>query len=400
MTLYSLSSNKEEYEIQNLDKIQAFQAVLEGALQDISNRTTPDDQRCIILSGGVDTCAILAAAEKLQISFHAAITVIIENVDDDVICQEDDHACPDRGFSKAAAQHYGLRHYIVRVTAQELMDTYLPSCTRALYTFDGMTLRNSLVVAAAFHKAAELGFKYAVVGDGADELLGGYSFMWGTEDQLPDEWKQKRNDMCRTWTFATAALAHMYNITSYSPYMEPNTVEWVLEHTAKSDCIGIRPIRLVHGGASLDHVTGKLLLRHAYDTVASWRRKDPIEVGSGITIIGHDEYWKDHLSEEDFITAQEQIRLKQGILIRSKEHLVNYRAFEAVFATSSMSEEEEPNEDNDNPRKSRFVPHPSTNKQFLPLGQGCVDCCFDIGDAKFCHICGAWPAQRNSIPTS
>ena len=41
-----------------------------------------------------------------------------------------------------------------------------------------LTLRNSLVVAAAMRAAAQLGYKSAVVGDGADELFGGYSFTW------------------------------------------------------------------------------------------------------------------------------------------------------------------------------------------------------------------------------
>ncbi len=27
---------------------------------------------------------------------------------------------------------------------------------------------------------------------------------------------------------------------------------------------------------------------------------DPIEVGSGITVIGHDEYWKDLISDREF----------------------------------------------------------------------------------------------------
>ena len=85
---------------------------------------------------------------------------------------------------------------------------------KVLATFDGMHLRNSLVVAAAMQKASGLGFKHAVVGDGADELFGGYSFMWGNADD-PAQWREKRDKMCSQWTFATSALAGMYGMDAH-----------------------------------------------------------------------------------------------------------------------------------------------------------------------------------------
>ena len=56
----------------------------------------------------------------------------------------------------------------------------------------------------------------------------------------------------------------------------------------------MRPIRLFYGDDVQDHTTGKVILREAYSTVSLWRRKDPIEMGSGATVIGHNTYWKDY----------------------------------------------------------------------------------------------------------
>ena len=81
-------------------KIEAFRSVFEAALSDIAARTA-EDERCLILSGGVDTCAILAAAKQLGVSFPAAVTVI---TGDD---------SPDQGFAVAAAKQHGIPHHLL-----------------------------------------------------------------------------------------------------------------------------------------------------------------------------------------------------------------------------------------------------------------------------------------------
>jgi len=343
-----------------MTKISDFQNLFESAIVDIAARTPDPEKRCIILSGGVDTCAILAAARTVNVTFAAAFTVI---------CGDDS---PDKGFATAAAKEHDIPHHIVELTPDDLVSIYLPKCIQLLHTFDGMTLRNSLVVAAVFHKASEMGFTDAIVGDAADELMGGYSFMWAHKD--PTEWKDKRDKMCREWTFATSALAKAYNLTSHSPYMDPKVVEWALENVEREDCIGTRPIRLFYGGEFLEHETGKLLLREAYETVSSWRRKDPIEVGSGVTVIGHNKYWKDRVADEEFETEAAKLK-ERGFIIQSKEYLVNFRAFESCYGPDGKG-------------------LPTTTR--LEIGQGCAGCCFDIGESMFCRICGAYPAQRSA----
>jgi len=339
-------------------KIEEFRSLFEEAILDIAAKTDPK-KRCLILSGGVDTCAILAAARNVGVTFEAGFTVSCVSTS------------PDHEFAAAAAKEHDLEHHILHITPDELVSNHLPDCVRELNTFDGMTLRNSLVVSAVFKKASEMGFTDAVVGDAADELFGGYSIMWGNEDN-PAEWKKKRDSMCRQWTFATVALAKFHNLTAHSPYMDPKVVEWALDSVERSDCIGIRPIQLYHGSEQMDHITGKILLREAYETVSSWRRKDPIEVGSGVTIIGKDEFWKSTIADDDF-QAEAKALQARGFNIKTKEYLVNFRIFEECFGLNG---------------------HKLPTAKRLEIGQGCAGCCFDIGAETFCRICGTYPAQR------
>lgn len=168
----------------------------------------------MILSGGVDTCAILDAAAAQDITFALAITVV------------SGEASHDDLYSKYAAHKHGLKHVIVKLTAEELVGSHLPKTIETLQVWDGMTVRNSFVSSAAFQEAQKHGLTDVLVGDAADERFGGYSFTWGKKDD-PVGRKEKNDSMCRQWTFATDDLAKSYGLVAHSPYMDQEPmVDW------------------------------------------------------------------------------------------------------------------------------------------------------------------------------
>lgn len=105
-------------------------------------------------------------------------------------------------------------------------------------------------------KLGDLLADLALTGDAADELLGGYSFTWGSEDPV---WSDKRAQMCSTWSFCaptiaaaigddnvastgSEAVAGTQQLNVFSPYMHSSFKEWALKHTAKSDCVAEREV--------------------------------------------------------------------------------------------------------------------------------------------------------------
>eukprot|EP00960_Hanusia_phi_P055278 762929-Hanusia_phi.AAC.1 len=107
-------------------------------------------KRCIILSGGVDTCAIVMACKDAGVRLDLAVSVSVSN-EDGVFEGTDEE------FVRKLAGAEGLELHYVHTSAMDLVSKVLPFCVKTLETFDPMDLRNSMVVALALHKAKELG---------------------------------------------------------------------------------------------------------------------------------------------------------------------------------------------------------------------------------------------------
>jgi asparagine synthase (glutamine-hydrolysing) len=143
-----------------------------------------------------------------------------------------------------------------------------------------------------------------------------------------------------------------------APYMDPEVVEFS------------RGLSKAEKVAEVDGVVhGKLLLRLAFPEVENrWRRKDPIEVGSGSRALTA--YFRDRVREKEYREEVDRIRREEGVTIRDPEHLAYYQTMREVFRDSA--------------------PVPRRGKD------PCRECGFDLPDPEsdFCVTCGAWPARE------
>ena len=193
-----------------------------------TTRTSDDKNRHgerklgILLSGGVDSCAMLHAAALSNIQFAAAITVSIVHPKSN----PESRAPDDESYAIEAARLYNeqllphgakMMHKIVRLTPAQLIETYSPPTIKALALWGYMETRNSLIISAALNGASAAGLTDIVTGDNADELFGGsYDCYFSKQYESDLEgWKEKRNSMADL-PFVTQKLAKAYDITVHS----------------------------------------------------------------------------------------------------------------------------------------------------------------------------------------
>ncbi|KAJ1859634.1 hypothetical protein LPJ73_001763 [Coemansia sp. RSA 2703] len=322
----------------------------------------------VLLSGGLDT-SIASEVVKLHVANRdssklcTAITLTIdpnENTlanSNNLFVQEPQ----DVVYARRIAHRLGLEHHILTPTLDELLKgEALDMCVSVLNTFDGMELRNAVVIATALIKAKELGCTRVLTGDGADELFAGYSFMHSMSD---DDLRRYTNNMVKTMSFCAIPLAEKLGIKVWSPFLDPRVIEY-----ATSERGGSKSSKV---GEFEGSVHGKLVLRKAFpEVVSAGRKKEPIECGSGTTVLPRLAEFL--VSDSVFHQEKQEALEKYDLVVRDKEHLLYFRRFKEVVL--------------DNPelvaRMRRYGP------------DTCPDCKFQLKDgSSFCNVCGLYPAR-------
>lgn len=304
-----------------------------AALLDAAIRSHPCE--AILFSGGLDTSIVASLAHR-----HGARLAVTVVTGDDA---------PDLAYATELADRLGLEHVILRRSLTDLAAT-LPDLIRALGTFDGMFLRNDVVVAEGLREIARRGLASCWTGDGADELFAGYSFVF---QKAPQEIERTIAHLADTMEFNGPRIGAAVGIEVRSPYLDPAVID--LARSLPGD-----ELVLEHAGERL----GKAPLRRAFaetlGTRHAYRRKDPIEIGSGATAL------KAFMSEQvdDFPREAARIFKEDGVRVRDAERVAYYRMYRDVFGA---------------PRADPAMP------------KECPDCHARGPEGTYCRVCGAYP---------
>ena len=245
-----------------------------------------------LLSGGLDT-SILAFLARPSVGFTVALKGSLAS---------------DLIYSEKIAKLLGIEHKKMEFTTKEALDT-LPEVIKILKTFD-LALPNDLSIYFALKLARESGIGSVMTGDGADELFAGYSYM---AELSPRDLGRYIRRLSQNWHFSASELGRALDVEISQPFLEEDFVRFALN---------ISPELKVKDGV------GKYILRKSFEGLLPaemvWRRKEPIEYGSGSTKLH--EVINNMVTDEEFQSATEEVDIK----FINKEHSFYWRIYNQV----------------------------------------------------------------------
>jgi asparagine synthase (glutamine-hydrolysing) len=273
---------------------------LRNKLKEAVGRSRADS---ILLSGGLDT-SILAFVARPSAGFTVALK---------------DSPASDLSYSEKIAKLLGIHRKKMEFTTEEALVT-LPDVVGILKTFD-LALPNDLSIYFALKLAWENGISSVMTGDGADELFAGYSYM---AELPPKDLERYIRRLSQNWHFSANELGRALGVEVRQPFLDEDFVRFALE---------ISPELKVK-----DEV-GKYILRKSFeDLVPSeivWRRKEPIEYGSGSTRLH--EIINSMVTDEEFQSARKEVDIK----FINKEHFFYWRIYNQVVGKIPKARDDE-----------------------------------------------------------
>ncbi len=271
----------------------------------VRKRLMSDVEVGTFLSGGLDSSLVTALAARENPDVRA-FTVGMEG-------------SPDVRMARKVAKHLGIRHHVRTFTVDDMLEL-LPEAVFAIESYNPSMVTGAIVTLMASRLAAEHGVKVVLCGEGADELLGGYSAVRSLDFlELRRKLGVLLANLHRTELRRLDRMSMAVTLEARVPFLDRDFVEYAfnLPSTEKIREADGRRVEKWHLRAAFQGTLPDELI---------WREKCPFDQGSGgrsiIPVI------EDRI---DDATYERKVREYAPWNIRSKEMLHYFEIWREFF---------------------------------------------------------------------
>lgn len=293
----------------------------------------------ILLSGGLDTSILASVAAK-----HSRLKAFT--------CAFQGAPAPDVEHAIIMAKRLNLPHYLHFFTEDELYNA-ARFVIKTLRLFDPMEVRNSATIYIGLNFAKNNGVKSVMTGDALDELMAGYPWLFKWNEK---ELELELQKIWETMLFSSVPIGKAIGVDVRTPYLDSEFKEYAMKLSVKYKVREEKGLKW-----------GKWIMRKAFEDVLpaeiAWRRKDPIEVGSGTTTLPN--FFNMKISNSEFEEKKRKYFEIDKVTLRDKEQLFYYEIY----------------------REEIGAPRSKDLK-----GKICPQCNSNVPErSNFCRTCGAFP---------
>jgi asparagine synthase (glutamine-hydrolysing) len=212
------------------------------------------------LSGGIDSSIVTALATKEKPDIKA-FTVGMEGM-------------PDMEMAKKVTEYLGIEHIVKTFTVDDMLEL-LPEAIYHIESYNPSMVTGAIVTLMASRMAAEHGVKVVLCGEGADELLGGYSALRSYSFlELREKLNTLLENLHKTELRRLDRMSMAATLEARVPFMDRDFVEYAFN---------------LPSDEKIKEIDGKRIekwhLRKAFEGYLPdeliWREKMPFDQGSG-----------------------------------------------------------------------------------------------------------------------
>lgn len=300
-----------QYPIKELTTVNILNDIRENFEKAVVKRMMSDRPMCCLLSGGLDSSLVACVLAKYsKVPIHTFCVGM--------------KGGEDFKYAKKVADHIKSVHHEIILTEKDFLDA-LPQVVKVIETYDATTCRASTgqyLVSKYIKENTD--FKVVYVGEGADELTGGYMYFHNApnEKEFDRECKRllkdihyfdgKRSDRC---------ISH-FGLESRVPFLDKEFTQYYLSIDSK-----LRFHKLNGGEMNIE----KYLLRKAFDidnylpNEILWRKKEAFSDGVSSKKRGWYQIIQDHVKEKIGVEFLEMQKKYGYYLMPYNEELYYYR---------------------------------------------------------------------------